>query len=113
MLDLLDNSSSNTLCLDRTDRAATHDAINVGGAPLCSVGLRGIDGFCHYREFSFSESLFPGVTLSLTPSIAPSLFFFEPPSRSSSMPAVSVCDRSRRLTASAKRRYVSTLAITM
>src|SRR3954470_7979761 len=54
-----------------------------------------------------------GVSSSSTPSIAPSVIFSAPFSCSSGSPPNSVSFRSRRLTASAKRRYVSTLAITI
>src|SRR3954454_13009325 len=54
-----------------------------------------------------------GVISSSAPSIAPSVIFSAPFSCSSGSPPNSVSFRSSRLTASAKRRYVSTLAITI
>src|ERR671935_23506 len=54
-----------------------------------------------------------GSSSSFTPSIFPSVTFCAPVCASSGRPASSVCVRSSRFTASAKRRYVSTLAITI
>src|SRR6476619_1520414 len=54
-----------------------------------------------------------GVTSSSTPSIAPSVIFSAPFSCNSGSPPSSVWLRSSRLTCSATRRYVSTLAITI